>query len=422
MEEPEQNSTLEHESYVLLLAKEKNFAADDYQILSNNNIKNILFMDEGIKAASMLHEKYIHQQKLPNIILCHDQLKDMSGISFIQLLELHPYFTTIPTLILTPKPTIIPSNTKHVFLNLPYSNQELIKAISIAQKSIQNPSIQSDTTLFEKKIQHLKKETYPNKKLTIHDAYISGLKAIKEKNFKDGIIQLQYVIKMEPKHTNALLALSIAWKEQGYIKEYIEILNTLLSIYVEKQQWNQAKNINKRLMLALDSQSNPLYDKAYHFLSDGSVSKAAQAIMAGRISSDQDDYMYEKLLHGCLKTYSPYKTIQKLKSCLLKLGDTILTEKITNYLEQSIPKYEREKKQLSISIPTNTEKHIFLLSNKPKEKNKKQNERPENIEQFLMKKLEPSKVLNFAPKIQEFISVFKYTNYLLHSLKNKKIS
>lgn len=406
---------------VLLLARNEDIAAIDRQTLRGLKSNNIQFINSGLKAAVTLSNILLNYQKLPDVIVCHEQLNDMHGIEFINLLQLHPSLRRIPIILTISYPIKTPEETFYIVLQRPYSSADLLQAISSAQNNVKKIPIpeSSDTIAFETALEYLSKEqTEPE--ITSEGAYKLGLKAIRKKDWDEAITQLRYTILRQPENTHALLALATAWKGKGSIRKYRDTLFDLLYIYIKNHKWEHAKSINQRLVKSLNEASNPLYNKASEFLSIGNISDAAQAIIAGHIPV-QEELLYEQISKGCALTPNPQKTAQQLQEYLKHVGETALAELLAK--SPSKPKKRllssKRSKQTAHSyhsdIPNDT--FSFFLNTDTQKSTQKKKDEASPLE--LMDKVKAPSFLRSLPLLQDAITVLKFTYHMFRSSKKK---
>lgn len=418
---------LEENMNVFLLARNEDVAVIDRQTLRAINIKKIQFIDSGTKTVSTLIHNYVNQGSMPDFILCHEQLRDIKGKEFIELLQLHPILKQLPIIMTTTNVSQESSkNTSYTILKRPYSSSDLLQSIQLAKEKAQNnqPTNISDTIAFETALEYFIKAQQNPKELSIESSYKAGIKAIREKNWDEAINQLNYTIKRQPEHANALLALATAWKGKGSKRKYRDILDELFHIYVKNHQWEQAKTINQRLVQVSEGTSNPLYSEACEFLSKKNIPDAAQALLTGR-TPFQNELLYEQVARGCLANPTPQEIATALQEYLTSIDEKPLAELLARHLFQPVKKRilssEYSAKKI-ISSSKNEEPFSFFL-NTPSNTLKKQQD--ENIKEIngdndpenLGDKFKAPSFLKSMPKLQDVISVLKFTYHMFRDSK-----
>lgn len=416
---------LEDNTHVLLLACNEDVAVADRRLLRSINLKNIQFTELGIKAASTLVSNYLNQLSMPDFILCHEQLKDITGKEFIELLQLHPILKQIPLIMTTTNISQEHAeNMCYSILKRPYSSSELLTSIQLAKKKTQSiqRTVTSDTIAFETALGYFIKTHQNNKELSSENSYIAGVKAVQEKNWDEAINQLNYTIKRQPEHTNALLALATAWKGKGSKRKYRDILDELLHIYVKNHKWEHAKTINQRLVQVNGGTSNPLYNKACEFLSKKNIPDAAQALIAGR-TPFQNELLYEQVTRGCVANSNPQEVATNLQEYLKSIDEAPLAKLLGKHLFQPFKKrilsLEHSAKKI-ISSSKNEELFSFFLDSANAQDKKQHNtntqqtkNNPENFED----RFKAPSFLKFMPKLQDAISILKFTYHMFRESK-----
>lgn len=418
---------LEDNIHVLLLARNEDVAVIDRRSLRAINVKSIQFMDLGIKAASTLVSNYLNQLTMPDFILCHEQLKDITGKEFIELLQLHPVLKQIPLIMTTTN--ISQEHAENIYYSIlkrPYSSSDLLKSIQLAKEKTQSTqhTVTSDTIAFETALEYFIKAHQSTKELSSENSYTAGIKAVREKNWDEAINQLSYTIKRQPEHANALLALATAWKGKGSKRKYRDILDELLHIYVKNHQWEHAKTINQRLVQVNEGTSNPLYSKACEFLSKKNIPDAAQALIAGR-TPFQNELLYEQVARGCITNSNPQEVATTLQEYLKSIDEAPLAELLGKHLFQPVKKrilsLEHSAKKI-ISSSKNEEQFSFFLDStnaQDKKQHKaitqqtKNKNKPENLED----RFKAPSFLKSMPKLQDAISILKFTYHMFRDSK-----
>lgn len=416
---------LEDNMHVLLLARNEDVAVIDRRALRAIHVKNIQLMELGIKVASTLASNYLNQLNMPDFILCHEQLKDITGKEFIELLQLHPVLKQIPLIMTTTN--LSQEHAKNMYYSIlkrPYSSSDLLKSIQLAKEKTQSIQhiVTSDTIAFETALEYLIKTHQSTKEVSSENSYTAGIKAVREKNWDEAINQLNYTVKHQPEHANALLALATAWKGKGSKRKYKDILDELLRIYVKNHQWEHAKTINQRLVQVNEGTSNSLYSEACEFLSKKNIPDAAKAIIAGR-TPFQNELLYEQVARGCIATPNPQEVATTLQEYLKSIDEAPLAELLKKHLFQPVKKrilsLEHSAKKI-ISSSKNEDQFSFFL-NSANAQDKKQHKanikqtknKPENFED----RFKAPSFLKSMPKLQDAISIFKFTYHMFRESK-----
>ncbi|RBN34001.1 chemotaxis protein CheY [Lawsonia intracellularis] len=418
---------LEDNIHVFLLARNEDVAVVDRRSLRSINVKSIQFMELGIKAASTLVSNYLNQLSMPDFILCHEQLKDITGKEFVELLQLHPVLKKIPLIMtITNISQEHAENMYYSILKRPYSSSDLLKSIQLAKEKTQSiqHTVTSNTIAFETALEYFIKTHQSTKELSSENSYTAGIKAIREKNWDEAITQLNYIVKHQPEHANALLALATAWKGKGSKRKYRDILDELLHIYVKNHQWEHAKTINQRLVQVNEGTSNPLYSEACEFLSKKNISDAAQALIAGR-TPFQNELLYEQVACGCIANPNPQEIATTLQEYLKSIGEAPLAELLGKHLFQPVKKrilsLEHSAKKI-ISSSKNEEQFSFFLDSantQDKKQHKTNTQQTKNINEpeNLKDRFKAPSFLKSMPKLQDAISILKFTYHMFRDSK-----
>jgi len=119
---------------VLLLASQFEMAAIDRQVLKGANIHISRILTSGIEAATYLTTAQAKDQQVPDFILCHEQLADMTGKEFITLLRQHSDFMAYPIILAVSEQQKNPAGCSAILIR-PYALDALNAKIALAAES-----------------------------------------------------------------------------------------------------------------------------------------------------------------------------------------------------------------------------------------------------------------------------------------------
>jgi len=198
-------------STALLLASQFEMAAVDRQALKGAEIQVNSILTSGIEAATYLNTAQANAQQLPDFILCHEQLTDMTGKEFITLMRKHSDFMSYPIILAVSKQQKNPAGCSAI-LTRPYAVDELNSKIALAAQcqaatntvlinTTKGTNDAFNTALAERQAK-LKSSAD-----TIKALYHEALFAAKIKDFDKAIMHLQSCLRIDSSHQLARSAL-----------------------------------------------------------------------------------------------------------------------------------------------------------------------------------------------------------------------
>ena len=334
---------------VLLLAEREDLAAVDRRALREAGLRNITIESSGCEAARLLSRP---EGSIVQVVLCNEQLADMSGDEFVHLVRLHPRLLLLPVLgVVTAlnrqTEAMIRSARYSGLLVRPYTQQQLRDQLGRAAQWLRQlkaamgtDSPGTDTIQFEEALQRYE-QVRKAEDANAGQQYRQGLLCVRQHNWDEGISLLQQVIRENPHHGEAIVALATAWRGKGNEAKSRAMLREAVAVFVENATWDKAFAVTERLMADEPGLSNPLLEEAGRLVVAGQYDGAAEAVLLARKLSS-DDTVLDTLVRAGLAGREPAKALRGLFNALAEHGESQLAQELESRLTLKMDVLERE--------------------------------------------------------------------------------
>ncbi|MDR1777374.1 MAG: response regulator [Desulfovibrio sp.] len=320
---------------ILLLASDERHALLEKRALRDMGVSSLDFMDSGMAAARLLADE--PSDELPDVIICSQQLHDISGDCFCNLLRLHPRLNAVPTLLILSNDTEVEHCKTLGFkasavLGRPYSTEklkDLVFSLAAARPKLATPSRTesgaNETTsvaAFEKALaaSPAKQERRPE------DYYRVGRQSLLEGRWNDAIGAFHMTLDNAPDtrespggqslNGEAELGLAAAWKKKGDIAQSNRHLANAAENFVRTGQWKRARTVYSRLLRERPSAKNPFLAQAQQALRQKRHADAARYLAEG-FELTPDRLAYDKIAQICLSDAMPDDMLRDMESALI---------------------------------------------------------------------------------------------------------
>lgn len=301
----------------LLLAPREDLAAVDRRALREAGFRSIRLLSSGVEAAVLLAEtaETVPAERpsqeprfIPDIVLCNEQLADMSGDDFVRLVRLHPRLPDFPIIVTASADSEIVRRRAvetgySGLLIRPYPQVRLLEELARARnnRNSSRPTTQGgksgDADAFKEALATYKEAARALARNSSRQ-FREGLVCLRQHRWDEGIALLQRSLEENPEHGDALLALGAAWRGKGNPTKYRAMLREAVAVFAEQQAWEKARTVAQRLMQENPTLSNPLLEEAGRLLVKSDFDSAAQALLAAREIAPCPD-MYDRLFRAC---------------------------------------------------------------------------------------------------------------------------
>lgn len=312
----------------LLLAEREDLAAVDRRALREAGLRNITIVSSGCEAARLLanpNASGLH------MVLCTEQLADMSGDDFVRLVRLHPHLLPFPLLVVVTShsrqsETLARASGYSGWLTRPYTQQQLrdqllraAQCLHATKEAMKDAPSPDDTSAFETSLRRYE-EAGQVSNANEGQQYRQGLVCVRQHSWDEGIALLQQVLKHNPHHGEALIALASAWRGKGNESKSRAMLREAVAVFVETETWDKALAVSERLMTDDPDAPSPLLEEAGRLVVGGKPEEAVQAMLTGRKLSSSSAVV-EHLLRACLASADPEYAAKSVGHCLSERGE-----------------------------------------------------------------------------------------------------
>lgn len=339
----------------LLLVRHEDHAVVDRRTLRDAGIRTIKVLTSGVEAARILHTSALIAvrpggfREGPDLVLCHEQLGDMTGDEFVRLIRLNPLLLPFPIIV------AVASDTRAVRLKAtesgysgllprPYPQTALRSQLQHAAlcrdatREALKHSTNTDSSAFEAALDHFINQGAAHSQ-DAEKVYRSGLLAVRQQRWDESIATLQRASRLDPDNGKALIALAAAWRGKGNADKSSAMLQEAVSVLVKNRDWAQVLIVSQRLMRENPGMPHPLHGEARRLVAAGNMEDAAQALLCDEAALDTPTgkkNLLEQMFRGCRAGTDPERAASELTACLATAGHAALGKAIQTFVLERI--------------------------------------------------------------------------------------
>lgn len=317
----------------LILAPREELSAVDRRALRQTGIRNVAVLTSGTEAARKLArqrralagERDTAQpasDAVPpvDVVLCHEQLADMSALHLLQLLRSYPRLLDLPVLVVSSAATreaVLSSVGAGCsgFLGRPYTVDALDGQLLRARRALATRTartVAEGTQMLSDEEFDQALERFANAAIEAADEaeahFLEGTAHLLREQWDAAITAFNRTLRYNALHAEACLGLADAWRGKGDLDKSREFRSRAGEIYARARQWRRAQNIFAELLADSPPDTpNPLLAEAARLLRDGRIDDAAAALLAGRELTPGAP-LHEHVARACQFTSAPERT------------------------------------------------------------------------------------------------------------------
>ncbi len=336
-----------------LLVRSDDMAVVDRRVLRDAGIRRIQVISSGIEAAKKLAAAVstgCGDGSGPDMILCHEQLADMSGDEFVRLVRLHPALMPFPVImaVAADSPALRAKAREFGYSGLlirPYAPAALVKQIKVAAqcqtatRAALGDRLTAEPTRFRAAL-----DTVARHRLIRSDnadeIYRGALLALRQRKWDEAVPALQRAVKLAPENGEILLALAAAWRGKNDVEKSRAMLREAVAVFVDNGAWERARGVSERLLNENAEERPPLHNEARRLLSLNRAEDAAKALLCSGFGANEaaggpqgkNAWTYEQLARGCMASCEPIQTLARLKKRLAVSWGEDCAETLKNYV------------------------------------------------------------------------------------------
>lgn len=321
----------------LLLVRTEAHASVDRRALRNAGISTVRVLTSGLMAARLLAGLIPDDpEPMPQVLLCHSVLADMSGGDFVGLIRSHPQLLDIPIVALASN-----DDDAHklsalavgysALLVRPYAPPQLRTTLLEAAHNssdidhLREAGHALGTGDFDSALAHYTLLTHnqPNPDL----AFQEGMRQLQQHQWDLAIRAFQKAMRHISLKGESELGLATAWKGKGDMQRYKHFLSEASHTFARALQWHKARTVYARLLAVDPKAQSPFLSMAERLIREQRFDEAAEALAAGydmpSASTEQDNTSLA-LARACLSTEAPAHTANKIEE---SLKNTVLRDR-----------------------------------------------------------------------------------------------
>ncbi len=275
----------------LLLARSEDFAVIDRRALREAGIGQVRVLTEGLYAARFLagREKS-DQSPQPDIVIVHEQLADMNGADFAQLVRTHPRLSSLPVLCVsagdTPGEKLKAlAEGYSALLVRPYSGENMRRALHEAasfraeKEKLNLGRALLNTDLFDKALERF--EALRSACAEPEESFNNGLLLLQKKQWDEAIHAFQKALRGLSCRGEAEYGIALAWKGKGEQEKYRHWLALAGQSFAQAAKWQRARMAYARLLHDAPQAQSPFLLEAERLIRAGLFDEAATALAEG---------------------------------------------------------------------------------------------------------------------------------------------
>lgn len=335
----------------LLLVETEANAAVDRRVLRDAGIAQIRILTSGVAAARQLAALADDPSgQMPDVVLCHKILEDMTGTEFVTLARMHPRLATLPVLIIAGNDSEAEklralSSGFSGMLTRPYSEQDLrvelrdaayAATASASLRAAHRDKVSGDFNKALERYENLREMAG-----TPEAAFAEGMQNLHKQEWDKAIRAFQKALRRAGLKGEAELGMATAWKGKGDIRRYRHYLAAAGHTFARASQWHRARTVYARLLREDPTASSPFLAAADRLIREERYDEAAQALAAGYDISPDNDEIPERLAQACLFTNNPEYAAERIKTSLGNTCIAPLASGVSENIRKAINDQER---------------------------------------------------------------------------------
>lgn len=335
----------------VLLVRHEDLAIVDRRVLREAGVRHIQVLSSGVETARLLRAGVESGKEMPEMILCHDQIADMTGDDFVRLIRLHPRLRAFPVVMAVSTNTIeVRKRARESgysgLLPRPYTSADLVAQLEHAAQcqreteAVLGTRDETDTAAFESGLAYFVRQALATSQ-NVDVVYRSGLLALRQQHWEEAITSLQRAVRLNPEGGEALIGLAAAWRGKGDWEKSGSLLQEALSVFVKNGAWNQVRTVSDRLIRENPTMPHPLHKAACRLLATGNYADAAQALICDLTSPEKAAEVGRTkvsayVARGCLANPNPADAAEKLREQLTEAGYASLGSRLQAFVLEQI--------------------------------------------------------------------------------------
>lgn len=350
----------------LLLVPTEAHASVDKRALRHAGCGTVRVLTSGVQAARLLAGLPLESGKddatdrpgegspeaLPDVILCHATLADMSGADFVALVRCHPQLLDLPIITLASnddeaqKISALASGYSALLVR-PYAPAQLRTVLLEAAHSA------SDAASIGTARRNTQQGDF-DRALAQYTLLGHGQEA-PEKSFQDGMRHLQgrqwdLAIRAFQKAMRQItlkgeseLGLATAWKGKGDLERYRHYLSEASHTFARALQWHKARTVYARLLQTDPQAQSPFLAMAERLIRECRFEEASTALAAGfdLSPSDSENATARALARACLHTDTPDYAARRVEEGLRQSSLEALAPQLGQQIRANIADEEQ---------------------------------------------------------------------------------
>jgi len=275
-----------------LLVQSEEFAVLDRRVLREAGVSQVRVMTSGVYTARLLTGKEKSDRgAMPDLVLAHHQLADMTGAEFVELVRSHPRLAGLPILLVssTETPETMAQALAQGYsgvLARPYSGQSMRLALEYAaaakldQDRLNLGRALLNTELFDKALERFEAMLGASEQEP-QQAFHNGLAHLQQRKWDAAISAFQRALKQQSFKGEAEFGIALAWRGKGDQRKYRVYLERAGQSFARAAKWHRARTVYARLLREAPASESPFLLEAERLIRAERFEDAATALAEG---------------------------------------------------------------------------------------------------------------------------------------------
>ncbi|MEG2172709.1 MAG: tetratricopeptide repeat protein [Desulfovibrionaceae bacterium] len=362
------NQALPFSTALLLVSTEAN-ASVDKRALRHAGVATVRVFTSGLAAARLLaglNPDPQDDEPMPEVVLCHSTLADMSGADFVALIRCHPQLLDLPIITLASnaddaqKISALASGYSALLVR-PYAPPVLhATLLEVARNA-------ADANYTRTARQNLRCGDF-DKALAQYtllghtqedpeQAYHAGMHYLLDRQWDQAIRAFQKALRHITLKGESELGLATAWKGKGDLERYRHYLGEASRTFARALQWQKARSVYARLLQEDPTAASPFLHMAECLIREGRFDEATEALAAGYDLNPQTP-VARAVARACLYTDTPEYAARRVEESLSQTRMGALAPRLGEEIRTSL---QDEEQKLHERQRTATVQDMLLL-------------------------------------------------------------
>lgn len=325
----------------LIVAASEGSATVDRTMLRQTGVPTVRVMTTGIGAARLLAGQVtLDDVPMPDVVLCHDTLADMTGLDFLLLVRSHPHLHSLPIIYMssgaTESEVLDAIRTGcNGFITRPYTQDQMTRQlhrtaeslnVNAFMRELRAAKLDADTSAFDAALSRYANVARATGR-EAEAAFQDGMARLLRKEWDRAIAAFNRAVRHNTLRAESQLGLAAAWRGKGDTVRSQQYLKEAGLTYARTENWRRARDVFSKLLQELPAAANPLLEEAARLVREGHYNAAARALAASRHVTPAAP-LHPQIARACQFTPAPEEAARSVCRALAAEGEPELAKQL----------------------------------------------------------------------------------------------